>query len=692
MKKTLLLLFLIHLYSENVYSQVNDSIEPLSEVVIRGALIPERLKQLPAAVNVLTKADLARGDVSNFVGVLNTVPGVYVHQGALNTNKLSIRGVGARSQYSTNRIKAYFEGIPLTTAEGETTLDDLELRSIGRVEVIKGPNSSLYGAGLGGVINLYAATPEGPGFSGEVGTTVGSFGLVKKGVRLSNSSETAAWFAAYNHLSTDSFRDNGAYDRKSLSLHTKISSGTTGNLSMLANFTRLFAFIPSSISAVQLETNPSGAAFTWGASKGYESYDKGLLGFSYESTISEDLENTTSIYVNFKDAYEPRPFDILKEDQMATGARTKFNFSTRTFGLSSKISFGAEYNREWYDSATFENLYEENPEEGSLRGEHLSDNSQLRSYYNVYGQWNLSLTEKLKLETGININGTSYELTDLFSEDETDQSGSYDFKTLVSPRIAALYELNPEKTLYVGVSHGFSTPTVAETLTPEGLINLDLKPETGINYELGFKADWFSKRLYSEIALYSIQVENLLVAERVAEDQYIGRNAGRTRHNGAEILIQANLEISRGLYLRPYVNAAFNFFEFGKFVDDGIDYSGNALPGVPERTINAGIDLVSDTGLTIYASFFHSGKIPLNDANDAFSASYELLDLKASYNHSFSKKFDLQFLARINNLLDEEYAASILPNAVGFGGAPARYFYPGNPRNYYGGLGLNFRL
>ena len=187
MKKNLLLLFLIHLYSENVYSQVTDSIEPLSEVVIRGALIPERLKQLPAAVNVLMKADLARGDVSNFVGVLNTVPGVYVHQGALNTNKLSIRGVGARSQYSTNRIKAYFEGIPLTTAEGETTLDDLELSSVGRVEVIKGPNSSLYGAGLGGVINLYAATPEEPGFSGEVGTTVGSFGLVKKGVRLSNS-------------------------------------------------------------------------------------------------------------------------------------------------------------------------------------------------------------------------------------------------------------------------------------------------------------------------------------------------------------------------------------------------------------------------------------------------------------------------------------------------------------------------
>lgn len=690
MKKTLLLLF-IPLFFGKAHSQVaTDSIEALSEVVIRSALIPERLKQMPAAVNVLTRADLERTDGVGFVGVLNLVPGIYVHQGALNTNKLSIRGAGARSQYSTNRIKAYFEGIPLSTAEGETTLDDLEPSSLGRVEVIKGPNSSLYGAGLGGVINLYAVRPERQGFSGDLETLFGSYGLVRKGLRLSNSSQKAAWFAAYNQLSTDSFRENGAYDRKSLSLHTRISSGSSGSLSVLANFTRLFAYIPSSISAEQMAEDPSGAAFTWGASKGYEFYEKGLLGVSYESLISEDLSNTTSIYVNFKDAYEPRPFDILKEDQMAAGARTKFNFSTRIFGLFSEFSTGAEYNREWYDSSTFENRYEEFPGKGSVRGGNLSDNSQLRSYYNLFGQWNLSLSRKLKLETGININGTSYELTDLYLQDELDQSGSYDFGTVVSPRIAALYELTSQKNLYAGISHGFSTPTVAETLTPEGLINLELKPETGINYEIGFKGNWFSKRLYSEIALYSIQVENQLVAERVAEDRYIGRNAGKTSHNGVEVLLRSSLQLSPGLSAKAFVNAAFNFFEFEKFVDDGVDYSGNRLPGVPERTLSAGVDLISDTGLSLYAGFFHSGEIPLNDANAVFSPGYELVDLKLTYAHSFFRDLELNLTAGVNNLLDEEYAASILPNAAGFGGASPRYFYPGNPRNYFGGVGLGY--
>ena len=395
--------------------------------------------------------------------------------------------------------------------------------------------------------------------------------------------------------------------------------------------------------------------------------------------------------MNFKDAYEPRPIDILKEGQVATGARTKFNFDTNIFGLPSEFSLGAEYNQEWYDSATFENLYEESPGQGSVRGVSLSDNSQLRSYYNLFGQWNLSLSQKLKLETGININGTSYELTDLYLEDEVDQTGGYDFGTVVSPRIAALYELTSEKNLYASISHGFSTPTVAETLTPEGLINLNLKPETGINYELGFKGDWFNKRLYSEVALYSIQIENLLVAERVAEDQYIGRNAGKTSHEGVEVLLRSDLQLAPRLSARAFANAAFNFFEFEKFIDDGVDHSGNRLPGVPERTINAGLDLISDTGFSLYSGFFHSGEIPLNDANEAYSAGYELVDLKLSYTHSFADQMELRLSVGVNNLLDEKYAASVLPNAVGFGGAAPRYFYPGNPRNYYGGIGLTYR-
>ena len=664
--------------------------ESLTEVLVRSSLIPKSLQQTPASVGIISRADLARADGSGFVGILNTVPGIYVHQGALNTNKLSIRGVGARSQYSTNRIKAYFEGIPISTAEGETTLDDLDPSVIDRVEVTKGPNSSLYGAGLGGVINLYAGTGVRPGTHGGAEFSFGSFGLFKTGLQLSHKTGTTDMFAAYNTLQTDSFRENGAYDRESFSLYGKLAGNASSKLSLFANFTKLFAYIPSSINAQQLEEEPASAAFTWKAAQGYESYDKGLLGVAYEQQLLEKLQNTTSVYINFRNAYEPRPFDILKEDQTAIGARTKFNSTARVFGLSSDLSFGAEFNQEWYDSATFENLYEDFPGQGSVRGNHLSDNSQLRRYYNIFGQWNFSITKALAIEAGLNLNGTSYTLTDLYFNDEVDQTGEYAFESILSPRIGAIYEVSPEKSLYASISHGFSTPTVAQTLTPEGLINTKLQPETGVNYELGLKANWLDNRLYSEVSVYSIQVRDQLVAERVAEDQYIGRNAGKTAHNGLELLLRSDFRVGRNLYLRPFVNASLNFFRFREFTDDGVDYSGNHLPGVPDKTINAGLDVVSESGISFYANYFHSGEIPLNDENNAFSETYNLFNVKASYQQDLWEDLRLELFAGLNNVFDENYASSVIPNAVGFGGAAPRYFYPGNPRNYFGGINMEY--
>ncbi len=664
--------------------------ESLSEVVLRSTIIPNELRETPAAVSIISEQDLQRFDETNLVQAISTAPGVYVHQGALNTNKINIRGIGARSQYSSNRIKAYFEEIPISTAEGETTLDDIDQSMVERIEIIKGPTSSVYGAGLGGVLNLYAAEADEPGTTVSEKATFGSFGLFKNSIIAKHSDESTNFVLAQNHLESESFRDNSDYERDSFSLHGKIDTKNGSYLSLLAQYTSLMAYIPSSLNRETLENDPTSAAFTWDAAKGYESYDKGLFGVSYRHLFSGDFYNTTSIYMNFRDAYEPRPFDILKEEQVATGARTKFNLKSTFLTLESEWSLGGEYYRELYDTSTFENLYEEFPDRGSVPGNSLSNNSQDRSYYNIFAQWNLSLSESFSLEAGINFNSTRYELTDLFNRDMVDQSGEFEFESIWSPRLGLVYEIAEGKSIYGSISHGFSTPTVAETLTPEGLINTELEPETGVNYELGFKGNWLNNRLYSEVAVYSIQISNLLIAERVAEDQYIGRNAGETNHNGIEFLLNYNFNLLSGIELSPYVNGSLNFYEFDEFVDDGINYSGNDLPGVPKRSITAGFDLASSAGLNFYAVFQHEGEMPLNDANSEFNDSYNLLHLKSSYDFALFDLFEAELFAGVNNLFDTQYAASIIPNAVGFGGTAPRYFYPGNPRNYFGGVKLKY--
>jgi iron complex outermembrane receptor protein len=90
-----------------------------------------------------------------------------------------------------------------------------------------------------------------------------------------------------------------------------------------------------------------------------------------------------------------------------------------------------------------------------------------------------------------------------------------------SPRLGLSYKLDNGKNLYSSVSKGFLFLQF-ESLTPEGQINTNLKPEMGWNFELGFKGNWLKNKMYTEVALYSTQISNLLVARRTANDQFIG--------------------------------------------------------------------------------------------------------------------------------------------------------------------------
>ncbi|GAA4318105.1 TonB-dependent receptor [Pontixanthobacter gangjinensis] len=673
----------------DIFLQKN--IDQLSEVVVRSSNIPEQIREIPASVSLISDNDLKRTDNFNLVQNFNYVPGVFVSQGALNTNKINIRGIGARSQYSTNRIKAYINGIPLTTAEGELTLDDLDPEYLERIEIFKGPVSSTFGAGLGGAINLYTNRNRKEQKSITGAFSYGSFNTRKTSANFSFVKDSLDISMNYNNVQSDGYRQNGAYDRVSLLGSAGFLDKKGNYWSFFYSYTSLKAFIPSSLNVTDFRENPEKAAFTWYQAAGYESYAKNIMGISYEHNFSDNFQNQTSVFYNFRDGYEPRPFDILDEDRNSIGARTKFNFVTEIFELPSSLSFGAETMYEFYEVATYENLYEEAEARRSLQGDRLSASDQLRNYINIFAQLNSELTSKLKLEAGINFNTTSYDLEDNFEIDEVNQSGNYSFEAVFSPRVGLSYEAFEGKNFYASASHGFSTPGLAETLTPEGLINTELKTETGWNYEVGFKGNWLRNRLYTELNLYSIQIRNLLVARRVGQDQYVGVNAGKADHNGIEFSSAYQSQLSDGFDLKLFLNSNFNFFTFDRFVDLGENYSGNTIPGVPEYMISPGAE-ISYKELTANLNLQAFGEMALDDANSGYTEPYHLLNLKLAYALQLGSNLGLQFNFGINNILDENYAASIVTNAVGFGGSAPRYYYPGNPRNFFGGVRLNFNL
>ena len=662
----------------------------LSTIILKGSPIKLSLQNAAASVAVITSVDINKTDGIILTPVLNKIPGITMQQGALNTNRVTIRGIGARSQYGTNKIKAYFDGIPLTSGEGETTIEDIDLASIEKIEIIKGPNTTSFGSGLGGVIQLFSReTPLMEKF-GKSTVTFGSFGLLQQRLSAGFSDSKTNLYASHNDIAIDGFRTNSSYKRKSFNLQGKQKISSNGNLSFLGTFTRLKAFIPSSINETDLKNNPEKAASTWAAAKGFESYDKLMLGLGYDHQFSEKWSLQTSVFSNFKKAYEPRPFDIIEDKTSSVGFRTNVNYATQLFLMPMEFSFGTELLKENYEFSLFKNLYQSQPGKGSIQGDEFSAINQSRNYSNYFLQMELWLTGKLHLETGVAFNKTKYALEDVFDKNSVAQKTPFTFGSIWSPRMGLSYKVSNGKNMFIAVSKGFSVPAVSETLTTEGQINTDLKPEIGVNYEMGFKGNWLENKLYTEVTFYSTQITNLLVARRTADDQYVGINAGSSSHTGVEFLLNYKLLDDKLFQITPYISGAVNDFKFKEFIDNDVDYSGNQLTGVPENQLNFGLDLITKYGFSVNTSFRTMAKIPLNDSNTKYSEGYSLLDIKTTYAFIILKVLKTELNAGINNALNTNYAANILPNAVGFGSAAPRYFYPGNPINYYGGLSVAY--
>ena len=303
----------------------------------------------------------------------------------------------------------------------------------------------------------------------------------------------------------------------------------------------------------------------------------------------------------------------------------------------------------------------------------------------------MQLATRLELQAGVNYNKTRFSLNTVFPANASFSEG-YSYDGIWSPQISLLYKPAAFSTLYISASRGFSLPSIEETLTASGTINPYIKPENGYNFEAGGKFYLFGKNMYAEASVYRMQIKDLLVAQRAGDDQYIGINAGETLHQGIEVSVNYNWQVNRFFSIEPYVSASIGSYEFKEFNNNGVDYSGNELTGVPNNKANAGIIFSARTGLYLSADYYFIDKLPLNDANSLYNDAYNLLNIKAGYRFELLKGLTSHLSAGVNNITNTHYASMVLVNATGFGGAAPRYYYPGQPVNYYANLSFSYFL
>ena len=641
----------------------------IEEVTVTAFRSPYNIFNIPAPVNVITPLQLEMGNSLTTVEALNQVSGVLMHNGTLNTNRLTIRGIGARTPYATNKIKAYFGEIPLTSGDGETTLEDLENSAISRAEIVKGPSSSLFGAGLAGVVLFYPKSVAGDFVQNQ--TTIGSFGTIKNILSAGISNKNMNIFALGSVLKSDGYRENNETNRSNLLLNSAWEISPTTQLQILLKGTKMKAYIPSSLDQPTFEQTPEKAAANWQNAKGNEEYTNGQFGVTLNFTLENYQKISAAAFGSFKKADELRPFNRLDENSDYLGWRAyyqkQFEGENNRFTLSS----GIEFFRENYRWSTFSNS----------NNDVLSDNQEKRQYENLFVQLESGFSERYFISAGVNGNLTRFFYTDFYTENG-DQSGDQHYQPAISPRLGVNVVVNRNISIFGNISHGFSTPTFEETLLPAGEINPDINPETGWSTEIGFRSQW-SDRLQFSASYYRIYIKNLLVARRTGEDAYVGVNAGKSEHPGLETELRWNVtNPERYPSLMLSGTATFANYHFTEFTDLDIDYSGKLIPGTTKNTWFALANFNASKNISF--NFWHrfTSQMPLNDANSGFSEPFGITNFEGRFNTKF-KRLKLQLHAGIQNIFDVHYASMLAINAPAVGGNLPRYYYPGNPRNYF---------
>ena len=639
----------------------------LDDIVINSNFYSKKLKDNNTSTSIIDDIEFRKNEGEFLINSLNQVTGVYSHSAGYNTNRITIRGMGSRSPYSTNKIKSYLNNIPLSNGVGETTIEDFGIDILDQIEINKGPNSSIYGSGLGG--NIILKTSKNFEKTVKIKSIFKSFNTYQNSISVSRKINRLNLLLNFEKLKSDGYRDNNTYDNNRFFASVNYEINKDYVIDFIHFYNSADALIPSSLSLENFINNPSSAAFSWRNVEGGEDYNRSLTGLTFNSKKNKYSSSTTLFYKTFNND-ENRPFNYLIEESDSYGFRHIGKFPLNSFDFS----YGLEYSDENYLFSTWD-------EYGSNNQSIISQQTQNRKNYNYFLQLDKSFKNSF-LTIGIGSNKTNYDWVD-----ETESTSlSYNTKTIISPRIS--YNHNLDKiSIFGNISHGFSSPNIDETLDENGIVNPDIKPETGWNYELGLIGSTNDNSLSYNLGLYFMDIKNLLVAQRTSFDTFTGVNAGRTTHPGLEATVNFPLFRGKNLTITSSNNFSKYWYIFKDFNNRGTDYSQNKLTGVPSHTIYSKI-MINLKNYLAQISFQNVGKIPMNDSNELFTDSYSVIDLKLSRLYSI-KNLGISISTGINNLFDTRYASGIVINARGFGGRDPRFYYPGLPRNYFISLSIS---
>jgi iron complex outermembrane receptor protein len=652
----------------------------LAPATVTTRRIAEDREKAPAAVGVVPGESIRRSRQQLGLGEsLVRIPGLFAQNqyNFAQDLRLSSRGFGARSSFGIRGIKVYVDGIPATLADGQTQVDSIDPGTIGRIEVMRGPASSLYGPAAGGVIQIATEdAPEDPFAEGRV--SFGDYGFQKYQLKAGGGMKSVDFVTSLSHLQLDGYRDHSGTRSSILNARFSWEIDDSSDLSLVVNAVDSpQADDPGGLTREQVrqdrrQASPRNLLFDAG-----EELDQQKLGLVYRRCFGRKHQISVRNYYLLRDFENRLPFvegGSVNLDRFFAGGDLQYTYADTVFGQSAWLVAGLDLDAQRDDRRRFDNLFGD-------RGALTLDQDEDVTSYGAYLQNGVALPWKLELSGGLRYDRVVFQVDDHFPTDG-DQSDRMHFDQL-SPAVALVWSPIPKLNAYANVSTSFETPTTTELANPfgGGGFNPDLDSQRAINTEIGLKG-LVPGRLRYDLALFRIEVDDELVPfERPDQPgRSFFRNAGRSTRNG--------LEASLGMEPLPGLVAelayTFSDFRYDRYPTPAGDFGGNRIPGIPRHQLFGEISYRHRSGFFAAWEALYVDDFFADDANTVRSDAYWVSNLRIGHRFRLGRFTITPFLG-VNNLFDRKYQGNVRINA-----ARERYFEPAPERNFYGGLGLRY--
>jgi iron complex outermembrane receptor protein len=652
-------------------------------VVVTATRKPQTALEVPASIDRIYGDEIRKDRQQvNLSESLGRVPGVAVQNRQNYAQDLQIqsRGFGSRATFGVRGIRLIADGIPATMPDGQGQAATFALGSAERIEVLRGPFSSMYGNASGGVIAV--DTMDGPAVpTAQADLLLGSYQTHRLGLKFGGQFGAVNAIGDVSRFETNGYRDHSIAMRDHLNAKVR-----AGDFTVVANSLRQpDTQDPLGLTRAQVEQNPRQATPEALAFNTRKSVSQDQVGGTWRHGLGAGTVEAMA-YVGQRTVQQFLAIPLATQ-AAATHSGGVVDLDRQYGGLalrwfrelgSVRLSAGAEYDAMYERRKGYVNNF---GNAGALKRD--EDNSVAANDFYAQAEWRFA--ERWSLHAGARHSRVAFKSEDYYTVANANDSGGRVY-TATTPVAGLVYRWTENTSVYGNLGRGFETPTFLELAYQSSGSgpNFGLNASTSRHAELGMKTV-MPRRARFNVAVFDIVTSNEIVVERNQGGRATFKNVGHTDRKGleagAETLLPGRWQ-ARAAYTR--LDATFR---------EGFDTVIGVFPNNQPVAVAPGSRLPGTSRDQLYADLryrqapfhaalegFYRSRVPVNDPNTDHAGSYTVWNAAVGLVQERGRVRFTEFV-RVDNLADRNYVGSVIVNE-----ANLRYFEPAPRRNMSVGL------